>query len=138
MTPPTPSAETVVAALPARYNAADDLLSRGFGQRSHELPQGWDVLVGMIGMREVCCPEKLVRPDIFNHFLKCFLVWVSRDPALALEVGAGFLFELRRVCKRTIKNRIHTVEQVANPTRLGFEHNDFHLRKSLKHAVVEQ
>ena len=28
MTPPTPSAETVVAALPARYNAADDLLSR--------------------------------------------------------------------------------------------------------------
>ncbi len=83
-------------------------------------------------LRKICQTRQI------RSVLKRSLVRVNRDPALALEIGAGFLFELRRVRKRTIKNGIQTVEQVADPTRLGFEHNNFYLRKSLKHAVVEQ
>src|SRR5262249_12464312 len=91
------------------------------------------IIMGVIGR-----PGELIRPQVVDNVCEGFLIWVSRNPALALEVKAGFLFEWNGTTECGLAGRIHAIEQMPDPSGTRLKHNYLRFRKAIKEAVLKE
>lgn len=84
------------------------------------------VIPGVIEVRKIGGPEEFVSSDKVHHMTKGFLVRVSRDLTLTLEVDTWLFFQVHGVAERAVIDCIHAVEEIASPASARFQHNDFH------------
>src|ERR1041385_7846100 len=92
----------------------------------------------MIRMREVRRPEKAVTPyDLDDGGYRLF-IRVSRDPALPLKIGARRFLHPCRLAERHSVHGVHAIEQIADPTRLRFQHHHLYFGEPIEESVVKE
>src|SRR5712691_6588241 len=130
--------ERVVAVVYAHHVLAQYLRACRFRQLVRQLFELLHVISGMVGMREVGCPEELVRSAQLHHRGQRMLVGVGRNPNVALEVEARTLLELDRSSDDAVVYRVHPVEPVADPSGADFQDNELELRKAVERSELEE
>ena len=91
--------------------------------------------MGVIGR-----PEEPIVAHILNDMGERPLVRVAGNPALALEIDAGFFLERHIIAQAGLIRRIHPVQRRPYPARTGLKQDDLDPGKTveqppLKHAV---
>src|SRR5882762_4103944 len=93
----------------------------------------------MVGMRIVARPEELVLADVRHQRGDRALVRVRRDEALPLEVVRRLLPQAHGGAEHGPgEGRIRAIEEIADPARLGLEHDHAQARETLEDAELEQ
>ena len=74
---------------------SEHLLPGDLRQWRHQALEGGDILIAMIRMGEIRSPEEAIRSHHLDNLGQRFFIGISRNPALAPEVGAREVFQLR-------------------------------------------
>src|SRR6202022_3841603 len=93
----------------------------------------------MIWMRIVARPEELVLADMRHQCSDRALIRIRRDEALPLEIVRRlFLQAYGRAERRPGERRVCAIEEIADPTGLGLEHDHAQAREALEDAELEE
>src|ERR1700687_3423191 len=93
----------------------------------------------MVGMRVVARPEKFVLADYLHHCGDRPLIGIRRDVALALEIIRRSLLQSDRRAERgSIEDGVAAIEEIADPSRLRFEHDGAQFWKAIEYAQLKE